>query len=289
MYRHRSCSAAEKNQGGSLPRRLLLTLLTICFMGPRANAQDEAPWKASIVQAFEAAGKNDLATAEQLFLKALRQAEEFGQQDARVGITLNSLGLIYREERKYSEAEAAYRRGLAIVERAYPNSLDVANVEFNIASIMLDEGHSAEAMPTIDKALVIYEKLLGGSSLKTAATLCLKGDVYRLTKRYAEAEEPLRFCAEIREKDSGLNNAELGNAIQSLARVFAAEGKASAAEARYRLLEKIREHTAGITSPLLADAMEEHAAILKSMARDQEASRLTTMAASIRKNERKGR
>jgi hypothetical protein len=110
-----------------------------------------------------------------------------------------------------------------------------------------------------------------------------------MTKRYEEAEGPLRRCAEIREKDSGLNNAELGDAVQSLARVFAAEGKASAAEARYKLLEKIRENTVGITSPLLAEAMEEHAVILKSLARELEADKLTTMAAAIRKSQSKGK
>ena len=268
---------------------LASAFLTFCVVTPIARAQDEGPWKASVVQALDAAGKNDYAKAEQSFLKALREAEAFGPQDARVGITLNSLGLVYRAEHKYSDAEGAYRRGLAIIERTYPNSIDVANVDFNIATVMFDEGHQAEALPTIERTLSIYEKLLGPASLKTAATLCLQGDAYRLTKRFAEAEGPLRRCAEIREKDSGLNNAELADAIQSLARVFASEGKASAAEARYKLLEKIRENTAGITSLLLAEAMEEHAAILKSMARDQEADKLTAMAAAIRKNQNKGR
>jgi tetratricopeptide (TPR) repeat protein len=282
---------SRENRGRNRPRHVLLTsaVIIICVVTPIARAQDEGPWKALVLQALDAAGKNDYAKAEQSFLKALREAEAFGPQDSRVGTTLNSLGLVYRAEHKYSEAEGAYRRGLAIIEHTYPNSIDVANVNFNIATIMFDEGHEAGALPTIERALSIYEKLLGPASLKTAATLCLQGDAYRLTRRYAEAEGPLRRCAEIREKDSGLSNAELADAIQSLARVFAAEGKASAAEARYKLVEKIRETTAGITSPLLAEAMEEHAAILKSMARDQEAEKLTAMAAVIRKNQSKGK
>ena len=283
--------SSRKTRGRNRRRHLLRTgaFLIVCVAGLMADAPDEGPWKTSVLQALDAAGKNDFAKAEQIFLKAVQQAAEFGPQDARVGITLNSLGLVYRAEHKYSEAEGTYRRALVIIEHAYPNSIDVANVNFNIATIMLDEGHDAEALPSIERALSIYEKLLGPASLKTAATLCFQGDAYRVTKRYAEAEGPLRRCAEIREKDSGLNNAELADAIQSLARVFAAEGKASAAEARYQLLEKIRENTAGITSPLLAEAMEEHAVILKSMARDQEAEKLTAMAAAIRKSQGKGK
>jgi len=282
---------SRRGTDGCVGHGLLLAtaVLIIWVSAPVARAQDDGPWKISVLQALDAAGKKDFAKAEQIFLVALKQAEAFGPQDERVGITLNSLGLVYRAEHKYSEAEGAYRRGLVMIEQTYPNSIDVANVNFNIATILLDEGHEAEALPTIQRALSIYEKLLGPDGLKTAATLCLQGDAYRLAKRYSEAEGPLRRCAEIREKDSGLNNAELGDAIQSLARVFAAEGKASAAEARYKLLEKIRENTAGITSPLLGEAMEEHAAILKSMGRDLEADKLTTMAAAIRKSQGKGR
>jgi len=252
-----------------------------------ACGQDEGPWKASILQGVDAAGKNDFPRAEQSFLKAVHEAEAFGPQDIRVGITLNSLGLVYRAEHKNSDAEGAYRRGLVIIEHTYPNSIDVANVNYNIANVMFDQGHEAEAMPVIQKSLTIYEKLLGSVSPKTAAALCLEGDSWRVTKHYVEAEAPLRRCADIREKDNGLNNPEFGDALHSLARVFAAEGKTSAAEARYRLLEKIRENTAGITSPLLAEAMEEHAVILKSLSRDEEAEKLTAMAAAIRKNKGK--
>jgi tetratricopeptide (TPR) repeat protein len=252
-----------------------------------AHGQDEGPWKAYVLQGVDAAKKNDFPRAEQSLLKAVHEAEAFGPQDIRVGITLNSLGLVYRAEHKNSEAESTYRRGLAIIEHTYPNSIDVANVNYNIANVMFDQGHEAEAMPVIHKSLAIYEKLLGPSSPKTAGALCLEGDSYRLTRHYAEAEAPLRRCADIREKDNGMNNSEFGDALHSLARVFAAEGKSSAAEARYRLLEKIRENTAGITSPLLAEAMEEHAVILKSLSRDEEAEKLIGMAAAIRKSKGK--
>ncbi len=258
--------------------------LALLIAVPLVRGQDDGAWKFSVLQGLDAAGKKDFSKAEQSFLKALRQAEAFGPQDTRVGVTLNSLGLLYRAEHKYADAETAYRRAIAIIERAYPDSIDVANIGYNLASAMFDEGHAAEALPAIQKSRAIYQRLLGADSLKTAAVLCLEGDAYRIGKRYAEAEPPLRRCAEIREKNKGLNNGDVGDAVQSLARVFAAEGKISTAEARYRLLEKIRENTVGITSPLMADAMEEHAAVLKSMSRDKEAERLAVMAAAIRKS-----
>jgi tetratricopeptide (TPR) repeat protein len=258
---------------------LLLAIIAPCLV----VAQDDGPWRAAMLEGMNAAGVNNYSRAEQALLRAVHLAEAFGPKDPRTGSTLNSLGLVYRAEHKYAEAESAYRRALPIMEAAYGTSLDVANVNYNLATVLLDMGHQAMALPSIDRALEIYIKLLGDSSLKTADMLCMKGDAYRLMKRLADAEGPLRRCADIREKNNGLESAELADALLSLARVLAAEGKDSAAEVRYQLVEKIREKTVGITSPVLAESMDEHAAVLKSLGRDKEAERLTAMSASIRK------
>lgn len=254
---------------------------------PAANAQNtEAQWQILMSQAMSAAGRNDYPRAEQLLLKARQESEKFGPRDGHVGTTLNTLGLVYRAEKKFSEAEAAYRRALDIMEAAYGESIDVGNVNFNIVGVMFDQGHQAEALPTIRRALAIYEKLLGSTSLKTAGVLCMEGDAYRSMKRYAESEEPLKQCADIREEAGGLENADLADALHSLALTYIAEGKFSAAEPRLKLAEKIREKTAGITSPLLAENMEDRAAVLRQLGRDPEAQKLLAMAAAIRRGQK---
>jgi tetratricopeptide (TPR) repeat protein len=260
-----------------------LAILTSC---PSASAQDERLWKRDVIEALKAAGEHDYPKSEQAFMKALHESENFGPQDIRTGSTLNSLGLVYRAEKKYSDAEAAYRRALVIMEAAYGESIDIGNINFNIAGVLFDQGRLADALPYLQKTLAIYERLLGDASLKTAATLCMAGDAYRSVKRYPEAETALRKCADIREMDSGLESNGLGDALYSLAQTFALEGKLSAAEARFRLVEKIREKTLGITNPLLAQTMEDHASVLKGLGRDKEAEKLATMAAAIRRNEK---
>jgi tetratricopeptide (TPR) repeat protein len=261
----------------------VLAILTAC---PAANAQDERLWKHFVGDALQAAGEHDYPKSEQFFVKALHEAENFGPGDIRVGITLNTQGLVYRAEKKYGESEAAYRRALVIMETAYGESIDVGNVNFNIASVMFDQGRQTDALPNLSKALVIYEKLLGDGSLKTAAALCLEGDAYRLMKRYPEAETVLRRCADIREMDAGLESNDLADAVYSLALTYVGEGKFSAAEARLRLVETIREKTLGITNALLAQTMEDHAAALRELGRDREAGKLTTMAAAIRRTQK---
>jgi tetratricopeptide (TPR) repeat protein len=268
-------------------RHVIFAALAVLITGPAATAQpDDGPWRTDVIKALRAAGQKDYPGAEQAFVQALKEAERFGPEDTRVGTTLNSLGLVYRAEKKYSEAEAAYRRALVIMNAAYGDSVDVGNVNFNIASVMFDQGHKIEALPNLRTTLGIYVRLLGSGSLKTAAALCMEGDALRMMQRYAESEDALRRCADTREKDSGLEDETVADALHSLSLTLIAEGKFSAAEPRLKLVEKIREKTLGITSPLLAQTMEDHASVLKQLGRDTEAEKLTTIAAAIRRNQK---
>ncbi|HEX4133175.1 MAG TPA: tetratricopeptide repeat protein [Bryobacteraceae bacterium] len=256
--------------------------------GHAAAAQDpEGPWRTQVLDALNAAGAKDYPKAEQAFLRAVQESAHFGSDDPRLGTTLNSLGLVYRAEKKYSEAEGAYRRALSIMEDAYGSSIDTANLNFNIANVMFDQGHQAEALPNLQRTAAIYERLLGDDSMKTADVRCMEGDAYRLTKRYPESETALRKCADAREVNGGLiTNGPLADALHSLALTLIQEGKFSAAEPRLKIAEQIRERTLGITSPILAQTMEDHISVLRELGRYKDAERLTTMAAAIRRQSR---
>jgi len=265
--------------------------LTVLALAPATRAQDsDEAWKNLVAHGLASASSNDYAAAEQKLQQALREAERFGPDDARVGTTLNNLGLVYRAEKKYADAETAYRRAQIIFEKVYGgNSIDVANVGFNIANVMFDQGHQSAALPFIRKGLPIYETLLGPDNLKTAAMLCMMGDIYRLEKDFQAAEGPLRRCADIRESQKGIQSPELAEAMHSLALTYVGEGKYGLADARFTLAEKIRENTLGITSPLLAQTMEDHVALLKNMGRDKDAERLAIIASAIRRSQKNPR
>ncbi len=268
-------------------RRTLISvaLLALLAAAPAAQAQDaETAWRSLVMEALRAAGAKDYPKAEQAFSKALQEAAKFGSDDTRVGTTYNDLGLVYRAEKKYSEAEGAYRRALDIMEDAYGDSIDVGNVNFNIAGVMFDQGHKAEALPNLRRTMGIYDRLLGPTSAKTADVLCMAGESYRLSKRFPESEAALRRCADIRETNGGmLENPDLADALHSLALTLIAEGKFSAAEPRLKIVERIREKTLGITSVLLAQTMEDHASVLKELGREKEAQQLVAMSAAIRR------
>src|SRR4051812_11047031 len=107
------------------PLRLLIAALT--FSSGLATAQQvEDAWKDLVMSGLYAAGEKDNVKAEQQLLKALKEAEHFGAGDVRVGTTLNSLGLVYRAQKKLAEAESAFRRSLTILDNTYgPDSIDV--------------------------------------------------------------------------------------------------------------------------------------------------------------------
>jgi tetratricopeptide (TPR) repeat protein len=267
----------------------LLPAICVLTLAPAAKAQEAGDtWKELVTQGQHDAADNEYAKAEQSFLKAVHEAERFAADDWRVGTTLESLGQIYTAEKKYSEAESAFRRALEIATKASGDgSEEIADVTFDMAKLMYDAGRQRDALTWGRKAVSAYENTAGGTSVQTAAALCLLGDSLRSMKNFVDAEEPLRRCADIREKDGGIDNIELADALHSLALTYAGERKYAMAETRFKLVEKIRENKLGLTSPLLAQAMEDHAALLRVMGRSQEAERLELLSTAIRRNEKK--
>jgi tetratricopeptide (TPR) repeat protein len=262
--------------------------VAIAFAGNAFAAGSKDVWEKLIKDGIDAAGANDLPKAEQLFVRATREADQFGHDDPRAGTTYNSLGLVYREEKKFAEAEKAFQKALEILQRVYgPDSLDVGNISFNLASVALDGGRYEPALPYIDKSLAIFKNRLGATSLKAASALCMRGDAYRNLNKFSDAEWALKQCADIRESAGGVENADLGDALYSLGLVYAREGKFALADPRLKMAEKIRELTLGVTSPAFADALEAHAGVLKSLGRDKDAAKDLALANAVRGNNKK--
>jgi tetratricopeptide (TPR) repeat protein len=269
------------------------TVLMFCLAGVSAGATGasgrtvapavEMTWQTAVASGIQAATARDYPASETALLRAAQLCQQFPGGDARIGTTFNTLGLVYKEEKKFPEAQKAFEKALDVLQKAYgPDSLDVGNVSFNLAGVLIGSGHYDAAMPYVRRSQVIYEKILGKESQKMASTLCMVGEVYRNLKQYYQAEAPLRECADAREASGGVENAELGDALYSLGLVYEREGKYAAADSNLRLAEKIRELTAGISSPGFADVLEAHSVLLRQMGRDKEAERDETMAAAIR-------
>jgi tetratricopeptide (TPR) repeat protein len=261
---------------------------TIALVGVCEGADAPVTWETLLAEGIRAASAKDFRSSEELLLKAVQMSQQLPAGDPRTGTMLNTLGLVYREEKKYGDAEKAFEKAHAILEKAYgPDSLDVGNVNFNIASVLMAQGQYEGAVPYIQKSQVIYGKILGPQSLKAASTLCMIGEAYRNLKKFNEAEGPLAQCAEMREASGGLDNTDLADALYNLALVYEHQGKYALADPRFKMVEKIRERAFGVTSPEFAEALEAHANLLKLMGREQDANRVEAMAAAIRRQQDK--
>jgi tetratricopeptide (TPR) repeat protein len=269
-----------------LSRLALVALACVALLRAEPVDQEQitAAWQTLMLAATRAASAKDYKSAEELLHRATQITSRFSTGDPRVGVTENTIGLIYRDEKKYAEAGKAFQNALTLFERSYgEQSLDAGNIEFNIASVLMADGKYEASLPYIEKSRGVFTKIVGPGSLKTAATYCMLGEAFRNLDRFDDAEKLLKQCADIREAAGGLENPELADALYNLGLVYQHQGKLALAEPQLKLAAKIRELTLGVTSLGFAEALEAHSATLKSLGRDPEAKKEEALAESVRR------
>ena len=94
--------------------KLLITLITtLTLFSPACLAAGYADYSHAGETAY---GEGNRAEAEKNFKLALKEAEVAGPSNLKVAEALQNLGVIYDETKRYDEAEAVYKRALAIRE-----------------------------------------------------------------------------------------------------------------------------------------------------------------------------
>jgi tetratricopeptide (TPR) repeat protein len=262
-----------------------LRSLSICLaLGAQAALlANEANWEHNMDVALQAAARQDYASSEAAFLAAVKEMELVNPNDSRLGPTINSLGLVYRAENKLPQAEAAFRRADIFVEKANTaESIDVANSNLNLGSVLVAEGKYNLAEPFLQKAFRIYRKQLGDKSPKTAAVMAQMGEMYRNLHDYEHAESLLKKALDIQESARGIDDPDVATTVNSLAELYASQNQNEKAEPRFKLVMSIRESRAGMDSPEFATAVERYAAILEKMGRYQDAEKHKRLAAAVR-------
>src|SRR5690242_5286389 len=123
---------------------------------------EEAKWQEEMAAGRQAFQQKRYTDADRSFQAAIRDAERFGPQDARLGASLNSLGIVYFAQTKYAAAEPLYKRALSIREDALgPNHPDVAATVNNLAELYWSQQKYGTAEPLYKRVLAITEKNAG--------------------------------------------------------------------------------------------------------------------------------
>lgn len=268
-----------KDMGNRLPR----AIICLALGAQAAVLADEANWAHDMDIALQAAARQNYAQSEAAFVAAVRELEMFNANDPRLGPTINSLGLVYRAENKLADAEKAFRRAGTYIEKVNsPESIDVANSNMNIGSVLVAEAKYNLAEPFLQKALKIYQKQLGDKSPKTATVMALLGEMYRNLRDDEQAQSMLKKALDIQETSRGIDDPDVATTVNSLAELYASQNRDEKAEPLFKLVMSIRESTGGMESPEFAAAVERYAAILEKMGRYQEAERHKKLGIAVR-------
>ena len=182
-------------------RWLLVGLLCLGLWPMVAASAQETRWDSIMADAVKAYQQADYAQAEKLFLAALKEAEQFGEQDPRFAASLNNLAELYRAQGKYAQAEPLYQRALAIWEKALgPEHPNVAAGLSNLAGLYDAQGKYAQAEPLYQRALAIREKALGPEHPNVATVLENYAALLHKLNRDAEADKMEARAQAIRAK-----------------------------------------------------------------------------------------
>ena len=261
-------------------RSFLLFVVTSSAFGQVAS-----PWESYLAGGVSAAEQKKFTAAEQLMVLALREAEHFGPTDARLGATLNTMGLVFMAEKKPREAEMPFRRALGIFEKVYgAKGLDVGNVCLNLGIALNMAGQSEAALPLLTHARENYEAILGKESPKTAQVIFQLGDAARRLHKWDEAEASLKRAADMQETLGGIDSPELATSLNSLALAYGSQGKYAQAEPLFKLSLNMREAKYGLNHEDVAVSLDNYASMLRDAGRFKDSVPLTTLAEAVRKS-----
>jgi tetratricopeptide (TPR) repeat protein len=160
--------------------------------------------------------------AERAYREAAEIAlEQFGSNDPRYAAALNNeAGVLASMLERQGEAEALYRRSLAILSDKFHSSLIATSVMTNLGQLLRDRGEFEEAEELTRRALEIAINSLGSLHPEVATSMLSLSIILGETGR---GEEALRFAREataILESTLGPNNAETAAALDQLARAL---------------------------------------------------------------------
>ena len=199
--------------------------LFILVIGAPAFA-GEAEWKALNEKVMPQLQSGAFKQAEQFARDAITEAEKtFGNAHPNTALSVSTLALVLRVDKRFEEAEKHYRRALAIRDKALgPAHPTTALTMLNLADTLQAQKKYAEAEKLQRTVLPIFEKV-HGEDTKTATALNNLGANLQMQARYKEAEPYLRRALDMKEKTLGPMNPSVGHTLNNLADVCEALGR----------------------------------------------------------------
>ena len=148
-------------------------------------------WKRLVEEGNDSYSRGKSPEAEVKFLAALEEAEKFGEDDARLALTLNNLAAMYHEQGKYTMAEPHYKRALDIRIRIYgenQNHPDIALNHHNLAVLYSARRMYPMAENHYKLAVTMKEELYGKDGPELINTLTYYAQLMKVQNRLVERQ-----------------------------------------------------------------------------------------------------
>lgn len=208
----------------------------------------ETRWERHNEAGRRAFREGDHVVAEQEFIAAIREANSLGENDTRLASSLAGLAQIKYLKRDFDQAEALFKRALAIRERALGDKHpDVAATLNSLARLYFHRNDHVAAAPLLMRLLAIKQESLGAHHPEVAVILTSLAKVRLAERQYEDAEQLARRALLIREEIHKPNDPAVAMSLDTLADVLAARGLLEEEQRLRKRIEEIRGGTSAQT------------------------------------------
>jgi CHAT domain-containing protein/Tfp pilus assembly protein PilF len=267
-----------------LAQAMLVPTLVLALVGDPtvARAQAEAIiQEANAARELYGAGKYQQAL-DRLTRLADRVRARIGDNDPFLAYLSHLMAMSNEALARFQEAEALYRRAIAIREKAFSREhILVAQSLEGLAGVYRKMGRYAEAEPLLQRVLAIRERVASDEDPGTAQTFNSLAGVYRDVGRYAEAEPLYKRALRIREKALGANHLDVAASLNDLGILYRDLGRYGEAEALHSRALAIREKVLGVNHVAVAESLGNLALLYVDLGRYDQAEPLYKRAVAI--------
>jgi tetratricopeptide (TPR) repeat protein len=270
-------SASESTVNIDDARRRSLHLIQRFEQALQAGGDSEELLRLYLLPALEALAEvgnqkalRDLTSRFEGYLSHLRTADSPELADS-----LGSLGVLYRKQGRYLEAEPLLQKALALRKQLLgSHHPDVAKSLNNLAFLYKSQGRDSEAEPLYMQSLEIKEQQLDTDYPAVATSLDNLAELYKSQGRDSEAEPFYLQSLEIREKHLGEDHPSVSTSLNNLADFYRSQGRYGEAEPLYLRSLKIAELRFGANHPTVSNRLNNLAVLYRSEGRYTEAEML---------------
>jgi CHAT domain-containing protein/Tfp pilus assembly protein PilF len=207
----------------------------------------------------------------------------FGTKHINYAVALNDLGVVYKQQGKYVEAEESLRRALAITEAALgANHPETAKALIQVGLVLDYQGRYTEAAELLKRASTIQERSLGPNHPDLSYSISTLGIEYWRLGRYAEAETLFKRDLAMSEKAHGANSLAVASSLGNLAVLYYDLGRYAETEALYKRELNIKENVGGPDHPAVLRTLHNLANLYDKLERHSDAEALLRRALNAR-------